>query len=90
MPMISVVSIEATSMIRGLEDAAKNLDGSGVETVLEFSAVSRLDASSLQALQEFASLANEKRSKVIIRGLNVEVYKALKLAKLTRVFSFLD
>jgi anti-anti-sigma regulatory factor len=90
MGMISVVSLEEKNVVPALQEAGEKLDGGSVETVLDFSSVRRLDASSLHAVQAFAFLAEEKQSKLSLRGVNVEIYKTLKLAKLKRTFSFLD
>jgi anti-anti-sigma regulatory factor len=90
MAIISVVNIEATSFAGALCAAAEKLDGDGIETVLDCSSLSRIDTACLRALQEFACVAVEKQRRVILRGLNEGVYKALKLAKLTPNFSFLD
>lgn len=90
MEMISIVNVDATSITRALQEVRKRLDDGGLDTVLDFSSVSRLDALALQALQEFAFMAGENQTKVTLRGVNVTVYKALKLAKVTRPFLFLD
>ena len=50
----------------------------------------RIDSSALRALEEFARIADEKAVKVVLRGVNVDVYKVLKLVKLTRRFSFVN
>jgi len=52
--------------------------------------VRRIDATALRALEEFARVADEKAVKVVLRGVSVDVYKVLKLVKLTRRFSFLN
>jgi anti-anti-sigma regulatory factor len=73
-----------------LDEARKKLDGADGEAVLDFSSVSRVDSDGLRALEEFARLADEKAVKVVLRGVNVDVYKVLKLLKLTRRFSFVS
>jgi anti-anti-sigma regulatory factor len=90
MEVISVMNIEEKSVVTTLQEAAKNLDGTGVETVLDLSSVRRLDSSSLRAMHDLAALADEKQSKVTLRGVSAELYKTLKLAKLTRTLSFSD
>ena len=72
-----------------LRDAAKKL-GTSSETELDFSSVERLDATSLRALEELATAAEQKSVKLTLRGANVIVYKVLKLTKLTRRFSFIE
>jgi hypothetical protein len=41
-------------------------------------------------MEEFARIADEKAVKVVLRGVNVDVYKVLKLVKLTQRFSFVN
>ena len=43
-----------------------------------------------RALEQLAGLAAEKSVKVVLRAVNVDVYKVLKLLKLTGRFVFLD
>jgi anti-anti-sigma regulatory factor len=89
MAMIALfLSIDEQSVVSGLERAAENLDGEQREVALDFSAVHRIDARGLQAIDEFARRADEKNIKVILRGVDVDVYKTLKLARLARQFSF--
>jgi len=71
-----------------LREAGAKLDGADGEAILDFSSVSRVDSNALRALEEFAQIAGEKGVKVVLRGVNVDVYKVFKLVKLTRQFSF--
>ena len=41
-------------------------------------------------MEEFAGIADEKGVKVALRGVNVHVYKVLKLVKLASRFSFVN
>ena len=52
------------------------------EAILDFSSVRRIDPSALQAMEEFVRIADDKAVKVVLRGVNVDVYKVLKLVKL--------
>ena len=58
--------------------------------VLDFSSVGRIDATGLRAMEEFAGIASDKGVKVALRGVNVSVYKVLKLVKLASRFSFVN
>ena len=60
------------------------------DLVLDFSAVRRLDANSLRALEQFASTAETKSIKVVLHGASVEIYKVLTLVKLTSRFTFVN
>jgi anti-anti-sigma regulatory factor len=83
------VRIDAERVIEGLQDAREMLDSANGELVLNFSSVRRIDAGAVTALQTLAATADEKTVKVVLRGVNIEMYKVLKLVKLTRRFSFL-
>ena len=83
------VRIDAERVIEGLEDAREMLDSANGELVLDFSSVCRIDPSAVRALQALAATADEKTVKVVLRGVNIEIYKVLKLVKLARRFSFL-
>jgi len=82
------LNIDEQHVASALHEAGEKLDAAQGETVLEFSNVHRIDSIGLHALEEFARLADEKSVKVVLRGVNVDVYKVLKLVKLTRRFSF--
>jgi anti-anti-sigma regulatory factor len=58
--------------------------------VLDFSSVRRIDPSVLRAMEEFAGKADNKGVKVVLRGVNVDVYKVLTLVNLTSRFSFVN
>jgi len=88
MANISVISLEEKLIPASIESGRIEVDES--RTVVDFSRVERLDSNSLASVRELAQRAEDSESKVIVRGLNVEVYKALKLAKLTSGFSFSD
>jgi anti-anti-sigma regulatory factor len=80
--------IDAERVIEALEDAREMLDSANGELVLDFSSVRRIDPGAVRALQALAATADEKTVKVVLRGVNIEIYKVLKLVKLTRRFSF--
>jgi len=58
--------------------------------VLDFSSVRRVDPSAVRAMEGFADTADDKAVKVALRGVNVDVYKVLKLVKLASRFSFVS
>ncbi len=86
----AVLSIDEKSIVPALQDAAKKLDGTGGETFLDFSSVRRIDSRAVRAMEEFTRIADKKAVKVVLRGVNVDVYKTLKLVKLTRKLSFVN
>ena len=71
-----------------IEQALAKLDGAGGEVVLDFSSVRRIDPSAIEAMERLAGAADDKAVKVAVRGVHVDVYKVLKLVKLTPRFSF--
>lgn len=85
-----LLKMDETNVHRALQEAGEKLEGIQGELVLDFSSVLRIDASSLRAMEEFTSMAAEKGVKVVLRGVNVGVYKVLKLVKLASCFSFVN
>ena len=73
-----------------LREIEKSLERKQGEVVIDFSSVSRLDGSALRSLADFAGKAEKASVKVILRGVNVDVYKVLVLMKLTSRFSFVN
>jgi len=71
-----------------LREAGKKFEANLGEVTLDFSSVTRLDAATLRELGELSRIAGEKAVNVNLRGVNVDVYKVLKLVKLTQKFSF--
>jgi len=55
---------------------------------LDFASVRRLDPGAVKAMEKLAGIADDKTVRVVLRGVNVEIYKVLKLVKLARRFSF--
>ncbi|HXX15442.1 MAG TPA: STAS domain-containing protein [Candidatus Eremiobacteraceae bacterium] len=88
MAMISgSLNIDAQRVVPALREAAEKLGETDGEAVLDFSSVARIDCTVLQALEEFAAAADVKGVKVVLCGVNVGVYKVLKLTKLaSRLF----
>lgn len=82
------LKIEAESVAAGLQQATQKLDKARGEMVLDFSAVRRIDASALREMEELAGAADDRAVKVGLRGVNVSVYKVLKLVKLAPRFSY--
>lgn len=91
MAMMAVwLKIDEERVVQGLQEAGEKLDSAEDEVIVDFSSVLRIDASGLRAMDEFAGKADGKGLKVALRGVNVSVYKVLKLMKLTSRFSFVN
>jgi anti-anti-sigma regulatory factor len=84
------LKIEETRVVPDLREAGEKLDGREGEVVLDFSSVRRIDSDALPAIEELARIADERSVKVALRGVNIDVYKVLKLVKLSRRFSFVN
>jgi anti-anti-sigma regulatory factor len=90
MEMIAVwLKIDGERVVPALQEAREKLDSAEGEVVLDFSSVRRIDPGGLRAMEELAAVADDKEVKVGLRGVNVEVYKVLKLVKVAKRFSFL-
>jgi len=85
----SWLEIDGEHMVQALQDAGEKLNSADGEVVLDFSSVRRIEPSALRTLEKLAGTADDKAVKVVLRGVNVDVYKVLKLVKLTPRFSFL-
>lgn len=85
-----LLNIDEMRVVSALQEAGEKLDSSRGETVLDFASVRRIDSSGLRALEELARMADEKAAKIVLRGVNIDVYKVLKLMKLARRFSFVN
>jgi anti-anti-sigma regulatory factor len=75
---------------KALQEVLETLDSAEGEVVLDFSSVQRVDPSALTVLETLAGKADGKAVKVVLGGVNVSVYKTLKLMKLAPRFSFLS
>ena len=82
-----LLDMDEKLVAEALHAACEKLDGAG-EVILDFSSVARIDAGALKAIGVLASVAGEKDVKIVLRGVNVDIYKVLKLAKLTSQFAF--
>ena len=73
-----------------LREATAMIAGADGELVLDFSAVQHIDPKALRAMEELAQGAERAKLIVVFRGVNVKIYKVLKLARLASRFSFLN
>jgi anti-anti-sigma regulatory factor len=73
---------------QSLRQAQEHLDSAGEELVLNFTAVRRLEPGAIEALEVLAARARDKGIRIVLNGVSVEVYKVLKLTRLSERFSF--
>jgi len=89
--MIAVwLKIDEGRVVQALQEAGERLGSVEGEVALDFSSVSRIDPSAIGAMERLAGAADKKGVKVVLRGVNVGVYKVLKLVKLASRFSFVS
>ena len=84
------VKIDGERVADALQEAGEKLDSAQGEVALDFSGVHRINPPALRALESLAGTADEKALKVVLRGVNVDIYRVLKLAKLAPRFSFVN
>ena len=88
--MIAVlIKVDGNSVMDALREVSEKLAGGGGEVVLDFSSVSRVEAGDVHAMEQLAALGSNNGVRVALRGVNVDIYKVLKLTKLAPRFSFL-
>jgi anti-anti-sigma factor len=83
------LKIDGNNVKADLLEAEESLEGRQ-ELALDLSGVGRIDSAGLEGLQSFAHRAEDRKIKVALLGVNVNVYKTLKVARLTRCFSFVS
>jgi len=83
------LKIEAERVVSSLHQAAQKLDKAKDEIILDFSSVRRIDSGAVREMEELIGAADDRAIKVGLRGVNIHVYKVLKLMKLAPRFSFL-
>jgi len=89
MPINAVwLKIDGERVVPDLQLALEKLDRAEGEAALDFSSVRRLDAGALKTLEKLAGIADDKAVKVALYGVNVDIYRVLKLTKLAPRFSF--
>jgi len=84
------LKIDGDRVTPALQEALQKLDHAGGEAVLDFTAVRRIDPSAIRELEKLAGFAGGKACKIVLHGVNMDVYKVLKLVKLAPRFSFLS
>lgn len=88
MTMIAdVYKLDGEKVTQALSDARENLNNTESEVTLDFSGVRRIDSKGLGVMEDLASAADAKSVKIVLRGVNVDVYKVLKLARVAPRFT---
>jgi len=83
------VKVDGERVVHALRDVCERLDSVQGEVVLDFSSVHRIDPAALRAMEEMADAVDGKGwAKVVLRGVNIDIYKVLKLMKLAPRFAY--
>jgi anti-anti-sigma regulatory factor len=88
--MTMLLKLEKGTAAAALQDARAGFEGAPGEAVVDVSAIQRMDAGAVEALDALVSEAEGKAIKVILSGVNPEIYRVLKLVKLAPRVSFVD
>jgi anti-anti-sigma regulatory factor len=72
------------------QEAVEQLAGATNEVLLDFGAVPRIDGNAIRALEELAGMADERSVRITLRGVNMDIYKVLKLMNLAARFHFVS
>ncbi len=85
-----LLKVEAESVSDALRQALEKLDSCNGELVLDFSSVGRLAPAAIRELAQLVDTATGCGVKLALRGVNIDIYKVLKLARLAPRISFLS
>lgn len=73
-----------------LKELCGCLSPNGSDMLLDFFLVQSIDPAAIEGLEQLAEAAKLASVKVILRGVNVEIYKVMKLSDLTDKFLFIN
>ena len=71
-------------------EAIEQVTRAGGELVLDFSSMVKIDTATATAMEELADLGDRSSVRVALRGVNVGIYRALKLLHVANRFSYLN
>jgi anti-anti-sigma regulatory factor len=83
------IQVDPQRMQAFRDEAIARLTRAAGEVVLDFSSVKRIDTNGVRALEELAGRADEKSINLVLRAVNMDVYRVLKLLKLAQRFTIL-
>jgi anti-anti-sigma regulatory factor len=82
------LSVDGERLAHALREAREKLDSAQGEVVLDFSSVQRIDPGAIRAMEHLADAADGNGTKLFLSNVSVDIYKVLKLMKLSPRFSF--
>lgn len=83
------IQVDPEQVLSALQEAVEKMNRGESEVVLDFSSVFRIDPGIVRAMDRLAGLAAERSVKVVLRAVNADIYRVLKLVNLAQKFSFL-
>jgi len=84
------IRIEPERASESLRRIREEVVAANGEVALDLSLLARIDSSALREMELLARAAEEKNAKPAVHGANIEIYKVLKLARLSERFRFVD
>jgi anti-anti-sigma regulatory factor len=90
MASIMSLKVDEARMVVTLQEIGSKLESTVGDVIVDFSDIRRVDPAALEALTEFVDTADEKAVNVVLRGVSVDVYRVLKLARLAKRFSLVS
>jgi anti-anti-sigma regulatory factor len=90
--VMSIVSLKlnGADLVEALQAAGQKLESMEGDMILDFSSVRRVSPAALSAMSDFADTADERSVNVVLRSVDVDVYRVLKLARLAQRFSLVS
>ena len=82
--------IDGENVAENLRAIGEKLRAGDGELVLDFAVVRGLNPAVLAALEQLAEAAEQKKIRLVLRAVNIDVYKVLKLARLAARLAFLN
>ena len=82
--------IDEEHIAQQLNEIREKLPTEEPEVLLDFFLAQTLNPADIRALEDLAGAADASNARIVLRGVNVEMYKVLKLAGLCDKFSFID
>ena len=82
------MKVDGVGVLPRLQAAREQLAGAPAEVELDFSSVQCIDSVALQAMEDLVHAAEATRTKLILSGVGIDIYKVLKLTNVAPRFVF--
>jgi len=82
------MKVDGVGVLPMLQAAREQLAAAPAEVVLDFSSAKCIDSVALQAMEDLAHAAEGTRTKLILSGVGIDIYKVLKLTNVAPRFVF--